>query len=76
MERYPDSTLIQTELLIYWFFLPSVGLERILKLLSSEDIEVQMHALKMVANLAAEGNLFISLLSSETHSVSVSVYFS
>ncbi|CAO2828538.1 unnamed protein product [Amaranthus hypochondriacus] len=31
-----------------------VGLERILKLLSSEDIEVQMHALKMVANLAAE----------------------
>lgn len=31
-----------------------VGLERILKLLSSEDIEVQMHALKVVANLAAE----------------------
>uniref|UniRef100_A0A803N0J7 Kinesin-like protein n=1 Tax=Chenopodium quinoa TaxID=63459 RepID=A0A803N0J7_CHEQI len=30
------------------------GLERILKLLSSEDIEVQMHALKVVANLAAE----------------------
>lgn len=31
-----------------------VGLEKILKLLSSEDIEVQMHALKVVANLAAE----------------------
>ncbi|KMT08135.1 hypothetical protein BVRB_6g143820 isoform C [Beta vulgaris subsp. vulgaris] len=30
------------------------GLERILKLLASEDIEVQMHALKVVANLAAE----------------------
>ncbi|KAJ8426997.1 hypothetical protein Cgig2_028202 [Carnegiea gigantea] len=33
----------------------TVGLEKILKLLSSEDIEVQMHALKVVANLAAEG---------------------
>lgn len=31
-----------------------VGLEKILELLSSEDIEVQMHALKLVANLAAE----------------------
>ncbi|KAL2922589.1 Kinesin-like protein KIN-UC [Bienertia sinuspersici] len=31
-----------------------VGLEKILKLLSSDDIEVQMHALKVVANLAAE----------------------
>lgn len=46
--------------LICVFFLLSVGLERILKLLSSEDIEVQMHALKVVANLAAEGNLFCS----------------
>lgn len=44
----------------FLFFLLSVGLERILKLLASEDIEVQMHALKVVANLAAEGNLSCS----------------
>lgn len=33
----------------------SVGLQKILQLLTSEDPDVQIHAVKVVANLAAEG---------------------
>lgn len=36
----------------------TVGLHKILSLLESEDATVQIHAVKVVANLAAEGNLF------------------
>jgi len=36
-------------------FFDEVGLEKILALLASEDIDVQIHAVKVVANLAAEG---------------------
>lgn len=32
-----------------------VGLQKILQLLTSEDSDVQVHAVKVVANLAAEG---------------------
>ena len=34
----------------------SVGLSNVLNLLKSEDLDVQIHAVKVVANLAAEGN--------------------
>ncbi|KAL0317341.1 UNVERIFIED_CONTAM: Kinesin-like protein KIN-UC [Sesamum angustifolium] len=43
-----------------WFFVPkfsanfNVGLQKILSLLQSEDLDVQIHAVKVVANLAAE----------------------
>ncbi|KAH9624861.1 hypothetical protein KSS87_002559 [Heliosperma pusillum] len=47
----------------------SVGLEKILKLLSSEDIEVQMHALKVVANLAAEDALLMLLRTSQSTTI-------
>jgi hypothetical protein len=34
----------------------SVGLHKILSLLESEDVDVRVHAVKVVANLAAEGD--------------------
>lgn len=37
-------------------FLCIVGLHKILSLLESEDVDVRVHAVKVVANLAAEGN--------------------
>ena len=43
---------------IYIFFLSinlTVGLQKILQLLESEDANVRIHAVKVVANLAAEG---------------------
>jgi len=48
------------ELLSYCSFLTksnfsSVGLQRILSLLEAEDVDVRIHAVKVVANLAAEG---------------------
>lgn len=36
----------------------TVGLHKILSLLESDDATVRIHAVKVVANLAAEGNLF------------------
>lgn len=35
----------------------AVGLHKILSLLESEDVDVRVHAVKVVANLAAEGKL-------------------
>lgn len=35
----------------------AVGLQKILSLLESGDLDVQTHAVKVVANLAAEGTL-------------------
>lgn len=37
--------------------LSAVGLQKILSLLGSEDSDVRIHAVKVVANLAAEGIL-------------------
>lgn len=39
----------------------SVGLSNVLTLLKSEDLDVQIHAVKVVANLAAEGNTHVNL---------------
>lgn len=36
-------------------FLHPVGLQKILALLTSGELDVQIHAVKVVANLAAEG---------------------
>lgn len=36
----------------------AVGLHKILSLLESEDVDVRVHAVKVVANLAAEGEVF------------------
>lgn len=41
---------------------PEVGLQRILSLLEAEDADVRIHAVKVVANLAAEG-FFLQYLS-------------
>lgn len=41
----------------------SVGLQKILQLLTSEDSDVQTHAVKVVANLAAEGTHFLFYIS-------------
>lgn len=35
----------------------TVGLQKILSLLEAEDADVRIHAVKVVANLAAEGEL-------------------
>lgn len=40
-------------------FIHPVGLQKILALLASEDLDVQIHAVKVVANLAAEGIKYI-----------------
>lgn len=47
------------EILIYklFGFTNAVGLPKIVQLLTSEDPDVQIHAVKVVANLAAEGGL-------------------
>lgn len=37
----------------------SVGLQKILQLLTSEDLDIQIHAVKLVANLAAEGAIHL-----------------
>lgn len=37
----------------------AVGLQKILSLLESEDADVRVHAVKVVANLAAEGPSYI-----------------
>ena len=47
-------------LFLIFFFLSNnliVGLQKILALLESEDANVRIHAVKVVANLAAEGKL-------------------
>jgi hypothetical protein len=36
----------------------AVGLHKILSLLESEDVDVRVHAVKVVASLAAEGKVF------------------
>ena len=36
-----------------------VGLQKILSLLEAEDADVRIHAVKVVANLAAEGKKYI-----------------
>lgn len=36
----------------------AVGLQNILSLLESEDVDVRVHAVKVVANLAAEGTSY------------------
>ena len=36
---------------------PTVGLQNILSLLEAEDTHVRIHAVKVIANLAAEGIL-------------------
>lgn len=37
-----------------------MGLQKILSLLESEDVDVRVHAVKVVANLAAEGDCSIA----------------
>ena len=44
------------DLHVFWF-LNSVGLQKIIQLLTSEDSDVQIHAVKVIANLAAEGRV-------------------
>lgn len=39
-----------------------MGLQKILSLLEAEDNDVRIHAVKVVANLAAEGDHFLSSL--------------
>lgn len=55
---YPWAFLIAFFLSI----ISTVGLNKILSLLESEDANIRIHAVKVVANLAAEGGLsFIRL---------------
>lgn len=42
----------------------SVGLQKILSLLEAEDADVRIHAVKVVANLAAEGLFLLCLCQS------------
>jgi kinesin family protein 5 len=41
--------------MLIWNIILTVGLEKILSLLESDDANVRIHAVKVVANLAAEG---------------------
>jgi kinesin family protein 5 len=41
--------------MLTWNIILTVGLEKILSLLESDDANVRIHAVKVVANLAAEG---------------------
>lgn len=54
----------------------TVGLQKILSLLESEDANVRIHAVKVVANLAAEGGLsiirFVNFYSCIDFSIAVS----
>lgn len=44
--------------MLYFWLNCAVGLHKILSLLESEDVDVRVHAVKVVANLAAEGKVF------------------
>lgn len=50
-----SSIFILFLLIFYAYHTVIVGLHRILSLLESEDADVRIHAVKVVANLAAEG---------------------
>lgn len=50
--KYLHDVKARLTLCLVWL---TVGLHRILSLLESEDIDVRVHAVKVVANLAAEG---------------------
>ena len=52
----------------------TVGLQKILSLLESDDLNVRIHAVKVVANLAAEGGLRFSKTSNNVTS-SLPMYF-
>lgn len=41
----------------------AVGLQKILSLLEAEDPDVRIHAVKVIANLAAEGILLFKIFS-------------
>ena len=54
------SSAIHLSIVLIFFLIklsvPTVGLHKILSLLEAEDVDVRIHAVKVVANLAAEGN--------------------
>lgn len=54
---FPVVTSIDTMIYKLFWLHNTVGLQKILQLLTSEDSDVQVHAVKVVANLAAEGAL-------------------
>lgn len=50
-----------------------MGLQKILQLLESDDANIRIHAVKVVANLAAEGN-FCVLIDLYTSSLSFNLF--
>jgi hypothetical protein len=52
---YNDMVWKLVDSLIWRLWCCAVGLHKILSLLESEDVDVRVHAVKVVANLAAEG---------------------
>lgn len=50
-----DASLSSLILLTNFYDTATVGLHKILSLLQSDDAGVRIHAVKVVANLAAEG---------------------
>lgn len=61
METIPTSALHFQVTEHILFHLP-VGLQKILALLTSSDIDVQIHAVKVIANLAAEGTWLSTII--------------
>lgn len=55
--QYPSNLFNPqaSQTLLFLWINTTVGLQKILSLLESEDANVRIHAVKVVANLAAEG---------------------
>ena len=60
---FPVVTSIDTMIHKLFGLHNTVGLQKILQLLTSEESDVQVHAVKVVANLAAEGAPHLPIIS-------------
>ena len=52
----------QTLFVLNHNYCTAAGLQKVLSLLESEEVDIRVHAVKVVANLAAEGILPIEFL--------------
>ena len=65
----PSQLLISKYMVLKISYSISVGLKKILSLLESEEPDVRVHAVKVVANLAAEGECYLFIIVLFVHGV-------
>jgi hypothetical protein len=65
----PSQLLISKHMVLKFPHSISVGLKKILSLLESEEPDVRVHAVKVVANLAAEGECYLFIIVLFVHGI-------